>query len=131
MPLEKNTVMIDANVILRYLLKDNDFLYKKSEALFDDIFTGRKKALVIHPVIAEVVYVLQKLYKVSKEEIAEVLTEFLKMKGIKTHDEGTVFESFEIFKNRNMDYVDCLLCAYGKEYKVVSFDRDLKKCLRK
>ncbi len=123
-------VIIDANVILRYLLRDNETLYKNAETLLNDVFTGKKKALVIQSVIAEVVYVLQKLYNVNRKQIADVLIDFLRMKGVRTQDSDIVLESFEIFRNRNMDYVDCLLCAYSIEYEVISFDKDLKKCLK-
>jgi predicted nucleic-acid-binding protein len=122
--------MIDANVILRYLLRDNEQLYKKAENLFNEVFSGRKKALIIQPVIAEVVYVLQKLYKVSREEIAQVLTELLKIKGVKVQDENIVLESFEIYKSKNLDFVDCLLCAYSGQYEVASFDKGVNICIK-
>ena len=130
MPSQKNTVMIDANVILRYLLRDNQQLYKKAESLFNEVFSGRQRALIIQPVIAEVVYVLQKLYKVSREEIAEVLIEFLKMKGVKVQDKDIMLESLEIFRDKNLDFVDCLLCVYSKEYEVISFDGGVSRCIK-
>ena len=86
MPLQKNTIIIDANVILRYLLKDNKKFYKEAEALFDDVFSGKKKIWIMHSVIAEVVYVLLKLYSVPRKEIAEVLTELVKIKGVNVQD---------------------------------------------
>jgi len=130
MPSQKNMVMIDANVILRYLLRDNEQLYRKAENLFNEVFSGRKRALIIQPIVAEVVYVLQKLYKVSREEIAQVLTNFLKMKGIKVQDKDIMLESLKIFRDKNLDFVDCLLCAYSKEYEVVSFDGGVSRCIK-
>lgn len=130
MPSQKNMVMIDANVILRYLLRDNEQLYRKAESLFNEVFSGRKRALIIQPVIAEVVYVLQKLYKVSREEIAQVLTEFLRMKGVKAQDKDIMLKSLEIFRYKNLDFVDCLLCVYSREYKVVSFDGGVSRCIK-
>jgi len=129
MPLQKNTIIIDANVILRYLLKDNEKFYKEAEALFDDVFSGKKKIWIIHSVIAEVVYVLLKLYKVTRKEIAEVLTQLVKIKGINVQDKEVLLDTFKIFKNRNLDFVDCLLCAYSKKYQVISFDKKLNKCM--
>jgi len=51
MPLQKNTIIIDANVILRYLLKDNEKFYKEAEALLavvKRIVSGILKGLSIH-----------------------------------------------------------------------------------
>ena len=121
--------MVDANVILRYLLKDNEKFYKEAEALFNDAFSGKKKILIMHSVIAEVVYVLLKLYKVSRKEIAEVLTELLKIKGVKVQDKEILFNVFKIFENRNLDFVDCVLCAYSRKYQVMSFDKEVNRCI--
>ncbi len=44
MPFQKNIIIIDANVILRYLLKDNEEFYEKVLALFDDVLSGKKKS---------------------------------------------------------------------------------------
>ncbi|MCD6490073.1 MAG: PIN domain-containing protein [Thermodesulfobacterium sp.] len=130
MPLQKNTIIIDANVILRYLLKDNKKFYKEAEALFDDVFSGKKKIWIMHSVIAEVVYVLLKLYSVPRKEIAEVLTELVKIKGVNVQDKEILLDAFKIFKNRNLDFVDCFLCAYSKKYRVISFDKKLNKCIK-
>ncbi len=130
MPLQKNIIIVDANIILRYLLRDNEKFYKEAEALFNDAFSGKKKILIMHSVIAEVVYVLLKLYKVSKKEIAEVLTELLKIKGVKVQDKEILFDAFKIFENRNLDFVDCVLCAYSRKYQVMSFDKEVNKCIK-
>lgn len=97
--------------------------------MFNDAFSGKQKILILHSVIAEVVYILSKLYKISKKEIAEVLTEFLKIKGIKVQDKEVLLDAFKIFENRNLNFVDCLLCAYSRKYQVVSFDNKLNKCI--
>ena len=130
MPSQKDIAIVDANVILRYLLKDNEELYKKAENLFNDILLGEKKILLLHTVIAEVVYVLQKLYKVNREEIAQVLKELLKIKGIKVNDREIILKALDIFGKKNLDFVDCILCAYGSEHTIVSFDKEVEKCVK-
>ncbi|WP_369017688.1 PIN domain-containing protein [Thermatribacter velox] len=131
MPSERNTVIVDANVILRYLLKDDPKLYKKAEEFFDEVFSGLKKALFLQSVIAEVIYVLRGLYNVKREEIAEVLEEFSKMKGVKIQDKDVVLEALHIFKSKNLDFVDCLLCAYSRKYVIFTLDKGVEKCIEK
>jgi len=130
MPLQKNIIIVDANIILRYLLRDNEKFYKEAEALFNDAFSGKKKILIMHSIIAEVVYVLLKLYKVSRKEIAEVLIELMKIKGVKVQDKEILLNTFKMFKNKNLDFIDCLLCAYSRKYKVMSFDKEVNKCIK-
>jgi len=127
---EKKLVIIDANVILRYLLCDHEELYKKAEEIFNQILLGELKAFVPTFIVAEVVYVLQKLYKVDRKVISQILIDFLKPKNIKTENKDLLFEALKIYAQKNLDFADCLLCAYLKDYEVVSFDKDLNKCIK-
>ncbi len=130
MQLKRNTVIIDANVVLRYLLKDDEDLFKQANKIFEEIFTGKKKAYILQSVIAEIVYVLKGVYDVDKEEIAEVLTELLKSKNIKTQDKQAVIDALNLYANKNLDFVDCLICAYRDNYSVLTFDKKLNKCIK-
>lgn len=132
MPSEKNIVIVDANVILRYLLKDHEEFYKKAEELFDAAMDGKISVRIFQSVIAEVVYVLLGLYKVRRAEIAEALRCFLNIKAIKVNDKQIVINALEIFRITNLDFVDALLCSYGKNFPkvtIVSFDKGVNKCI--
>ena len=129
MDFPKNVTIIDTNLVLRYLLRDHEGFYKEAEALFDKAFSGKKKVLLLDTVIAEVVYVLSGLYKVKRQEIAQVLKELLKAKGIRAVDKDGLFDALKIFAEKNLDFVDCLICAYGSRYQVMSFDKKVKKCV--
>ncbi len=59
MPSEKNTSLIDANVILRYLLRDSEELYAEAEKVFNEVMEGKSKVLILESVVAEVVEDLQ------------------------------------------------------------------------
>lgn len=63
--------LIDANVILRYLLRDHP---QMSETAKEIIEAG---AYTIPEVLAEVVYVLKGVYEVGRIEIAQTLIEFV------------------------------------------------------
>jgi len=129
-PKGKKPVIIDANVILRYLLCDHEKLYKKAEEIFNQILLGELKAFIPTFIVAEVIYVLQKLYKVDRKVISQVLIDLLKPKNIKTKNKNLLFEALKIYAQNNLDFVDCLLCAYSKDYEVVSFEKDLNKCIK-
>ena len=122
----KNVIIVDANIILRYLLKDHE---EKAEEIFNDAIMGKTKLLILHSVIAEVVYVLQKLYKVDRQEILVVLRGLFKFKSVRINDKEVILTALEIFANRKLDFVDCILCAYSNKYPVETFDKDLKKCI--
>ena len=64
-------LFIDANAILRYMLNDNIEMAAKVCALLDNA-----RVTVRHEVIAEVVYVLNKVYLLPRNEIAEGIKAF-------------------------------------------------------
>ena len=129
MRFSKNTIVVDANVVLRYLLRDHEEFYKEAEALFNEAFSGKSRILLLDSVIAEVVYVLSGLYRVKREEIAYVLMELLKGKGVSATDKDALLEALRIFGSKNLDFVDCLICAYSRKFPVISFDKKVKKCV--
>ena len=125
----KKITIIDTNVVLRYLLRDHEAFYKKAESLFDQAFSGKKRIFLLDTVIAEVIYVLSGLYEVKRQEIAQILKDLLKAKGIITSDKDVLFDALTIFAEKNLDFVDCLICAYSKKFPVVSFDKKVEKCV--
>ena len=66
--------IIDANIVLRYLLKDDSVLFIKSVRIIEN-----DKAFLTTEIIAEIVYVLEKVYRVPKIEIKNVLINFLQI----------------------------------------------------
>ena len=65
-------VMLDANVILRYILNDNeDMVLEVTEVI------KSKNVIVTIEVIAEVIYVLKRIYRVDKREITESILDFI------------------------------------------------------
>ena len=115
--------LIDANVILRYLLNDVEEMAAESARII------QKGAFTIPEVLAEVVYVLMKVYHVERQEISETLTVFLDSVEINRKD--IMIQALKIFSETNLDFVDCILIAYNKidSTEIFSFDRKLNKRL--
>ena len=119
-------ILLDANYILRFLLKDNLEMYEISKECI-----ANNDCTIPSEVLAEVVFVLLKVYKVEKQDISKSLISFLKYNSIIMNDKHTIIESLNIFKNKNknLDFVDCILCAKSKKYTIKTFDKKLNKCI--
>ncbi len=118
-------VMIDANVILRYLLNDNEKMASEAEELIKN-----KMVLVTVEVIAEVIYVLKRVYEVDRNDIRNSLLAFLLEVDVK---EREVLElGIKTYAEQNLDFVDCILYAYKriKGYDIKTFDKKLNKLLK-
>ncbi len=120
--------IVDANVILRYLLDDHAELSAKAADIIE-------QQVVILPMEAacEVVYVLQKVYAVERKEIQRQL-ESLLHETLVSMEKPTVFlKGLECYSASKLDFVDALLWAYHVVEKelVFTFDDKLNKYLQR
>ncbi|MBN1835524.1 MAG: PIN domain-containing protein [Spirochaetales bacterium] len=119
--------IVDANVVLRYLLADVPTLFTRSEQILEN-----EAVYLPFEVLAEVVYVLDKVYAVSRGEISASLTELLKYPTVSTYNAEVAIRALETYSDSSLDIVDALLCGYRsvQGVEVVSFDKQLNKRLR-
>lgn len=115
--------LIDANVILRYLLGDHPQMSEEAKKIIED------GAFTLPEVLAEVVYVLKGVYKVERTEIAKTLIDFLDEISIENPE--AVCEALSLFSETSLDFVDCIRIARHRILgdEVVSFDKKLNKRL--
>ena len=117
--------MLDANAVLRFLLQDIEEQFQEVKAI-----VKRDRCYVTLEVMAEVCYVLEGLYQVSREDIAD---NFRKLNFDVTILNVDVFlRALEIFdKPPKLDFVDCLLYGYKMErgIDIVTFDKQLLRQL--
>lgn len=116
-------ILIDANVILRYLLNDVEEMANQAKEII------KIGAWTLPEVIAEVVYVLKSVYKVEREEISNAILEILN--ELEIEHKATIIEAVKIFSETNLDFVDCVLIAYNRveNAKIFSFDKKLNNKL--
>jgi predicted nucleic-acid-binding protein len=123
----KNTYVVDANVILRYLLSDHPEHYQKAVQFMDQVKLGEVEAFIPEGVLVECVYVLLKFYKVPRSEIAQCLENILNYKGIRNDNRSILIKGLRLFQEKNVDIVDALVHTISKENNWLSFtfDKDL------
>jgi len=120
----------DTNVILRYLLADNENQYQEVYPFFESLKNGKQKAILLSEVLLEAFYVLTKIYGVPAKEAAEGLKDLILYKGVVNKDKELLLEAFELFiESHGLSLLDCFLCikAKNKKGKVLTFDEKLKK----
>ena len=117
------TVILDTNVILRYLLND----IEEQTLLAENIFKTRKFVIPIE-VMAEVIYILTKFYKQPKNEAVDGILYFM---GEMKYSDIYLETALKTYKSKNLDFVDCVLFAYGHNeyYEIFTFDKKLNKLL--
>jgi len=115
-------LLIDANAILRYILCDNAEMAEQVEELLEN-----KVVTLRNEVLAEVVYVLSKVYKLPRNEIHAVIVQFLDLESVQIENKVVVVLALETFSQTRLDFVDTLLYAYHilKGVNIFTFDKKL------
>ncbi|HHH54324.1 MAG TPA: type II toxin-antitoxin system VapC family toxin [Bacteroidetes bacterium] len=120
-------ILLDANYILRYLIRDNEEMYVIAEKTILE-----NPCMVLNEVVAEVVYVLEKVYKVPKDELIDILIAFLSQGNISMNSKKSdVVQALRYYEEKNIDFVDGYLCTLKDEYEVRTFDKKLLKCCQR
>ena len=122
--------LLDTNVIIRFLIGDNEEFLAQSIKIFEQIESSKIQVEILEGVLMEVYFVLTKFYKIAKSEAINDLKTILAFDGVVNHNKAILFETFSILENKNIDFVDALICAKSKlqGYKKLSFDGDLDGC---
>lgn len=120
--------LVDANVVLRYLLDDHEELSGKAA----DILEKHSVTLPVE-VGCEVVYVLQKVYAVERKDIQQQMSGLIKEGLVSMDKPGVFLKALECYGDSTLDFVDTLLLAYqlleGQE--IFTFDGKLLKQLQR
>ena len=90
--------ILDANMILRYLINDNTEMADYVENLIE-----KNEVIVLPEVIAEVVYVMTKVYKRDRSDIAKGIITFLETDNIKTNCGNVIKKGLQLYDENNLD----------------------------
>lgn len=125
-----NAIFLDANIFVRFLIKDDEKKSEDVKSLFQAIESGKLNAETHAIVLAEIVWTLNSFYKLKKEKIMECIALILDLKGLKIIDAKIISRAVEIFKNLNIDFIDafCASLVADRQIKYIcSYDRDFDK----
>jgi len=120
--------IVDANVVLRYVLNDNKELSTKAREIIE-------KNLIEIPieVLCEVIYVLSKIYKTERKDIVDVLYGLFEESTCILTNKQVVLKGLEFYAQTKLDFVDCVLVAYkfiDDEHIIYTFDDKMKKFIK-
>lgn len=125
----KNICIVDANVILRYLLADHPDHFQKADRFMGQVKEGTTRVFIPEGVLIECVYVLIKIYKVPRPDIVKGLAGILNYKGVINDNRSLLIKSLHLFNDKNIDIVDAIVHTMAKEksWTYFTFDKDLDK----
>lgn len=122
-------VAIDASVVVRFLTGDDKAQSAAATELFRAAEAGKAKLVIPASTIQEIVYVLERLYKLDAATIAPKLISLLTLHNVDSPDADWLVEALQFYREKNSDFGDAMLCAYAGSAgcEVATFDKGILK----
>ena len=119
---------LDANVVLRFLRNDDPRQSPAAAKLFASAKAGKAHLLLSDVTVAEVFYVLARIYKHSRADVSAKLSPFVHSDAVDVENRERVLDAMQRVAKANVDFGDGYLASAAAERgdKVASFDADLQ-----
>ncbi|MBI2865524.1 MAG: PIN domain-containing protein [Chloroflexi bacterium] len=109
---------LDTNVILRHLLGDDPEKAKRSKELLRSLENGERKAATSDIVIAEVVFVLERTYRLPKAEIREHVLPIVLLTGLVLPGKTRYTLAFDLYVEKNISFADAYNATLMHKLKI-------------
>lgn len=117
---------IDTNILVRYFTQDDAEQAKAATEFLKSECTTERPGWVNRIALCELVWVLERVYRSSREEIANVLEVLIQTAEFQIEDLTCVWNALSVYRDENVDFSDALLAAtnlaHGCEL-TITFDR--------
>jgi len=125
-----NLIYADTNIFLRYLTSEPAELAEKVSGFFKKMESGIYKLYVCDMVISELVYVLEKVFELSKKEINEKIKALILKKNIIMENKQVIYKALDVYMDHNINFVDAYIYCHSSRKrvnKVFSFDEHFRR----
>ena len=117
---------LDTNVLVRYLAQDDPDQAARATRIVEQELTEEPPGFIGLVVLVETVWVLQRLYRASAEEIRETATDLLGSRDIVVENRDVVTRALALSRQNSCGFADAIIAASAFNAgcdKVISFDR--------
>ena len=119
-------VVIDTNLLVRYLTDDDPQKAKVVDILLNRAGKGELRILIPSIVVAELVWVLESSYKMIADEIAKLVEAILNTPGIDVQDKRIIKAALSLYRTKEIDLIDAWIIEFAKDKgakKIYTFNK--------
>jgi predicted nucleic-acid-binding protein len=116
---------LDTNVLVRWLVQDDERQSNRAYALFESARTGRFTLFVPSTVTLELEWVLRSRYQFDKTTVLGAFNALLETQEIEFQDEAALERALHLYRRVAADFADCLhagACAMLARAPLLTFD---------
>jgi predicted nucleic-acid-binding protein len=122
-------IALDTNVLVRFLTQDDDAQFQVAAGLIEGC-TRDVPGYVCREVMIELVWVLERAYKYSREEIAEALLSIVTASQLSVENAQDIASVVNLYRDEGYDFADLMIrqSAQRAENRILkTFDQKLAK----
>jgi len=118
--------LLDANVLLRFLTRDDPVKADKCRALLLRAARGQVELLVTSLTFAEIVWVLESYYKAHRDQIVQQMLKLLALSGVTYPESLQLKHALRLYADTGIDFIDAYQAAHAASAgieRIYSYDR--------
>jgi predicted nucleic-acid-binding protein len=105
---------VDTNVLVRYLVRDDQVQYEKARRLIDREVSKGEPVLVSLLVLLETEWVLRSRYALAKADLVATFSALLDTADLAFEDEPSIESAIYSWRDSSVDFADCLIEARNR-----------------
>ncbi len=116
---------LDTNILVRYLAQDDPVQSPKAREVFERRLTEKAPGFVSVVAMVETVWVLDRAYGLSSQEISAAVERMLQTDVLLIENEQEVFTAMVALRNGEDSFADALIAALGSRagcIRTLTFD---------
>lgn len=120
---------LDTNVIVRYLVRDDEEQWKIANQLLNSIVEASDVCLINNIVLCELIWVLRSSYKLNRSVLINTLEKLLKTNVFVFENKAAAWWAVQQMKQGNADFSDYLIARLNQQQgctETVTFDTKLQ-----
>lgn len=121
-------VFLETSLFIRYLTHDDEEKYRECTLFLARIESGELTPYLSNIVILEIIFVLTRVYKFSKQRVFDAIGKILKIRNLTLIEKTDTRIAMRLFDDFNIKYTDCLIATQiPKGIVLVTYDADFRK----
>lgn len=123
-------IALDTNVLVRFLVEDDPAQTERARVFLQRIIDAGSTAFVSDVVLCEIVWVLERSYKLRRPEIARLLGRLLRANHLAFLSPDPLAPALEAYDEGRGDFADYVIREHARAHgcdAVATFDRALLK----
>jgi len=121
---------VDTNVFIRFITDDFPEKAAACEKIFKRAFQNKEALFTTELVIAEIIWVLESYYELSKGEVQEKVEKILNTPNLLCPNKELILTALALHREKNIDYIDAYNALIIKEQNIAtiySFDKHYER----